>query len=229
MPEPTPPSVGLIVNVGQTARTKTKARDRRTLGHMTEASSDRDDSAAIADAIRRELSLGVGFTRFASGSVPVFAVGDEYVVKLFPAAERAFFNTETAALTRIDRGLSIPTPHLVAAGERSQWLYVVMTRLSGCSLAEAWQAIGTHDRRELISQVGVALAELHAVTTDGLTPLTVDWPCFVDAQRASCRERQLAKGLGDPWVDLLDEFLATWTPADDGARALLHTLSLIHI
>jgi hygromycin-B 7''-O-kinase len=190
---------------------------------MTEASSDRDDSAAIADAIRRDLSLGVGFTRFASGSVPVFAVGDEYVVKLFPAEERAFFNTETAALTRIDRGLSIPTPHLVAAGERSQWLYVVMTRLSGCSLAEAWQAIGTHDRRQLMSQVGVALAELHAVTTDGLTPLTVDWPCFVDAQRASCRERQLAKGLGDPWVDLLDEFLATWTPADDGARALLHT------
>ena len=189
---------------------------------MTEASIDRDDSAAIADAIRRELSLGVGFTRFASGSVPVFAVGDEYVVKLFPAAERAFFNTETAALTRIDRGLSIPTPHLVAAGERSQWLYVVMTRLSGCSLAEAWQAIGADDRRQLMSQVGVALAELHAVTTDGLTPLTVDWPRFVDAQRASCRERQLAKGLGDPWVDLLDEFLATWTP-DDGARALLHT------
>jgi hygromycin-B 7''-O-kinase len=190
---------------------------------MTEASSDRDDSAAIADAIRRDLSLGVGFTRFASGSVPVFAVGDEYVVKLFPAEERAFFNTETAALTRIDRGLSIPTPHLVAAGERSQWLYVVMTRLSGCSLAEAWQAIGTHDRRQLMSQVGVALAELHAVPTDGLTPLTVDWPRFVDAQRASCRERQLGKGLGDPWVDLLDEFLAIRTPDDDGARALLHT------
>ena len=98
-----------------------------------------------------------------------------------------------------------------------------MTRLSGCSLAEAWQAIGAQDRRQLMSQIGVALAELHAVTTDGLTPLTVDWPRFVDAQRASCRERQLAKGLGDSWVDLLDEFLATWTPADDGRRALLHT------
>ena len=141
-------------------------------------------------------------------------------MKLFPAAERAFFNTETAALTHIDCGLSIPTPHLVATGERSQWLYVVMTRLSGCSLAEAWKAIGTHDRGQLMSQVGVALAELHAVTTDGLTPLTVDWSCFVDAQRASCRERQLAKGLGDPWVDLLDEFLATWTPADDGCACL---------
>ena len=53
-----------------------------------------------------------------------------------PAAERAHFDTETAALTRIDRRLSIPTPHLVTAGERGQWLYVVMTHLSGCSLAE---------------------------------------------------------------------------------------------
>jgi hygromycin-B 7''-O-kinase len=190
---------------------------------MSEASSDQDDIVTIADTIRRELSLGVGLTRFPGGSVPVFAVGNEHVVKLFPAEERAFFNTETAALTHIDRSLSIPTPHVLAAGERGQWLYVVMTRLSGCSLAEVWPIIGTHNRRQLMSEAGAALAEMHAITTEGLASLAVDWPRFVDAQRASCRDRQLAKGLRSPWVDLLDELLAIWTPADDGARALLHT------
>jgi len=98
-----------------------------------------------------------------------------------------------------------------------------MTHLSGCSLAEAWQTIGTHDRAQLMYQVGAALAELHAISTEPPGPLTVDWPRFVDAQRASCRERQLAKGLRAPWVDLVDEFLAAWTPSDNGARALLHT------
>jgi len=190
---------------------------------MSETSSEGDDGAAIVDAIRRELSLGVGLKRFASGSVPVFAVGDEHVVKLFPPTERSFFNTERAALTRIDGLLSIPTPRAIAAGERGQWLYIVMTRLSGCSLAEAWHTIETQDRFQLMREVGAALAALHATATDELAPLAVDWPRFMGAQRASCRDRQLAKGLGAPWVDAVGDFLARWTPSDDSARVLLHT------
>lgn len=68
---------------------------------MSETRRDGGDGAAIVDDIRREHSLGVGVRRFASGSVPVFAVGDEHVVKLFPPNERAFFNTEWAALTPV--------------------------------------------------------------------------------------------------------------------------------
>jgi hygromycin-B 7''-O-kinase len=190
---------------------------------VSESSNKEDDSAAIVDAIRRELSLGVGLERFASGSVPVFAVGDEHVVKLFPLAERSFFDTERAVLTRIDGRLSIPTPRAIAAGERGQWLYIVMTRLSGYSLAEASHEIEIRDRLQLMREVGVALAALHATATDELAPLAVDWPRFMDAQRASCRDRQHARGLGAPWVDAVDEFLARWSPSDDGARVLLHT------
>ncbi len=193
------------------------------MGHMSATSSEGGDGTAIVDAIRRELSLGVGVKRFAYGSVPVFAVGDEHVVKLFPPAERSFFNTEWAALTRIDGLLSVPTPRAIAAGERGQWFYIVMTRLSGSSLAEAWPTIETHDRFQLMREVGAALAALHAIATDELSPLAVDWPRFMDAQRASCRDRQVERGLGPPWVDAVGEFLARWTPGDDGARVLLHT------
>ena len=190
---------------------------------MSETSSEGDDSAAIVDAIRRELSLGVGLERFASGSVPVFAVGDEHVVKLFPLNESSFFNTEKAVLTHIDGRLSIPTPRAIASGQRGQWFYIVMTRLSGCSLAEAWPKIEIDDRFQLMREVGAALAALHATATDELDALAVDWPRFMDAQRASCRDRQLAKGLVAPWVDAVGDFLARWTPSDDGARVLLHT------
>jgi hygromycin-B 7''-O-kinase len=190
---------------------------------MSETNSKGDDSAAIVDAIRRELSLGVGLKRFASGSVPAFAVGDEHVVKLFPLTETSFFNAEWAALTRIDGRLSVPTPRAIAAGERGPWLYIVMTRLSGSSLAEAWPSIETGDRFQLMREVGAALAGLHAIATDELAPLAIDWPLFMNAQRALCRDRQLARGLGAPWADAVGDFLARWTPGDDGARVLLHT------
>jgi hygromycin-B 7''-O-kinase len=190
---------------------------------MSKSSSEGDDSAAVVDAIRRDLSLGVGIKRFASGSIPVFAVGDEHVVKLFPLTDRSFVDTEMAVLTRIDGQLSIPTPRAIAAGERGQWLYIVMTRLSGCSLAEAWPAIEIRDRLQVVREVGAPLAALHATTTDELAPLAVDWPRFMDAQRASCRDRQLARGLAAPWVDAVDAFLARWTPSNDAAPVLLHT------
>ena len=190
---------------------------------MSRATSEGDDSAAVVDAIRREFSLGTDLERFPSGSVPVFAVGDEHVVKLFPPEERSFFNTEKAALTHIAGLLPIPTPRVIAAGERGQWHYIVMTRLPGCSLAEAWPTIEVHDRLRLMREMGAALAALHATATDDLAPLAVDWPRFMDAQRVSCRDRQVARGLAAPWVDAVDDFLARWAPSDDGRRVLLHT------
>ncbi|HET7498033.1 MAG TPA: aminoglycoside 3'-phosphotransferase/choline kinase family protein [Candidatus Eisenbacteria bacterium] len=182
-----------------------------------------DDSAVAVDAIRRELSLGTGIVRYSLGSVPVFAVGDGYVVKLFPQAQRSYFEIERAVLPHIENLLPIPTPGLIAAGEHGAWLYLVMTRLSGRCLAEAWPEIETGERAALVREVGEALAALHAIPAEEVASLAIDWPEFMAAQRASCRDRQLATHLTSPWVDAADGFLARWMPEDDGSRVLLHT------
>jgi hygromycin-B 7''-O-kinase len=145
------------------------------------------------------------------------------VLKLYPPDETAHFDTERAALARIDARLPVPTPRLVAAGERNRWWYIAMTRLDGSPLDETWDAIDTGNRVRLMREAGAALAALHATRTDDLAPLAVDWRGFMDAQRASCRERQVERGLEAPWADALEDFLARWTPGDDGRRVLLHT------
>ncbi len=185
--------------------------------------TERDESTDVANEVRETHGLGAEIVRFSTGSVPVFAAGTEHVVKLFPARGRSYFECEVAALGRVDGMLSIPTPHIVATGERRGWWYVAMTRLPGTLLSEAWGKIGAHDRLRLMRETGAAVAELHALRTDDLAPLAVDWPAFVDAQRASCRERQVSTGLDRAWAGGIDEFLARWTPRDDGRRALLHT------
>src|SRR5262249_44942273 len=154
----------------------------------------------VADDIRAEFSLGASVNRFAAGSVPVFAVDDHFVVKLFPSNERSHFETERAALTLVDNSLSIPTPRVVAAGERGEWWYVVMTRLQGQPLAEVWQSIGTDERCRLLRDVGTTLAELHSIAHRECGPLAIDWARFMQAQKESCRERQAARGLGAPWL-----------------------------
>jgi hygromycin-B 7''-O-kinase len=181
-----------------------------------------DDSALVADRIRQELSLGAAVSRYASGSLPVFAV-DDHVIKLFPAKAGSHFETEKAALARIDGKLSIPTPRLLAAGERDDWLYVVMSRLRGQSLAEAWPVLSSDDRHRLLHDVGTGLSELHATATSDLPALAVDWPQFLRDQRESCRARQAAKGLDALWLEQIDDYLERWVPCDDGRRVLLHT------
>lgn len=178
---------------------------------------------SVAEAIRAVHRLRGDIERFPTGSVPVYSVGAGHVIKMFPADERAHFESEKAALGRIDGALSIPTPRLVSAGERDDWLYVVMTRLPGIALVDAWSAIDGEARERLVREVGRGLAQLHALPIDDLPGLTIDWPRFMADQRASCRERQLGGRLAAPWVDLVDGFLDRWMPADGGRRALLHT------
>jgi len=181
------------------------------------------DEAIAAEHLRREFSLGATLERFPVGSVPVFATAGGYVVKLFPMNERAHFETEVAALTRVQGALSIPTPRVVASGESHGWWFVVMTRLPGRALVDVWKDLGAEDRLRLVREVGTSLSEMHSRPTEDLPSLALDWPRFIQEQRTSCRERQAAKGLEAPWLDQIDAFLERWSPPDDGRRALLHT------
>ena len=170
-----------------------------------------------------EFALGATLARFTEGTLPVFAAGDRYVIKLFPSDAHSHFDAETTALQRIDGSLSIPTPRVIAAGLRGEWHFVVMTRLAGQSLATVWHSIPRDARVELARNVGAALAELHSVPVHDCAPLAIDWPQFLRAQRESCVARQAAKGLPAHWLDQLDDFLQRWFPEDDGRRVLLHT------
>jgi hygromycin-B 7''-O-kinase len=179
-------------------------------------------SAATAARIGRELGVREAPVRFASGSVPVYALGDRYVVKLFPLPEREYFETEVAALSAIDGGLCLPTPRIVTTDTGEHGWALVMTRLRGRALHEAWPEIGALERRRLVREVGTALAELHRVATES-PQLSMDWGRFLAGQQAGCRERQRSKGLPEPWLGQIDAFLDRWLPRDDGRRVLLHT------
>ncbi len=153
----------------------------------------------------------------------MFAVGDTYVIKLFPLDEPAHFETERTALARIDGSLSIPTPRLIEAGQIDEWHFIAMTRMSGETLSRVWPAIPVDERLTLTRCVGTALAELHSISIDACAALAVDWPAFMRDQRATAVARQAAKGLAPEWLHQVDDFLYRWMPSDDGRRVLLHT------
>ncbi|MFJ6676462.1 phosphotransferase family protein [Actinosynnema sp. NPDC091369] len=175
---------------------------------MTEEQFEALDDDALrpgVEALCRHLGVSGDVTRFADGSLPVYAVGVRHVLKLFPAVHLDEVATERDVLEAVQGRLPVPTPGLHAAGEFGGWGYVLMERLRGASLKDVWPSLGPDARQDVSRQVGEALAALHAITPPSLGP--ADWAGFVRAQRQGCVARQQARGLAPGWLEQVPDYL----------------------
>lgn len=178
-------------------------------------------------ALCDHLGLGAaGVDRLPDGSMPVYAV-DGSVLKLYPPAFRDSYEVERRVLQAIQGRLPIRTPGVEHAGEFGGWSYLLMERLRGQALTEVWAHLSAPQRHRLATQLGEALAALHAITAPELDDLApADWERFLAEQRAGCVDRQRAAGLDSAWLARIPAFLDS-VPLDGSPTpprpVLLHT------
>jgi hygromycin-B 7''-O-kinase len=162
--------------------------------------------------------------RYDGGSLPVFALGAQHVLKLYPAQDQAHAQVEARVLAFIDGRLPLPTPQVVASGDTDDGSYLLMTQLRGRLLVEVWPQLTPAERLCLCRQVGDGLAALHALDSRPLADLPPPhWADFVPAQCRSAVARQRERGLPEPWLEQIDPFLARWAGTSDAEQVLLHT------
>jgi len=186
----------------------------------------RDDARLLPGvrAVCEELGLGDSeATRFPDGSLPVYAVGDSLVLKLYPPYDLAERDNETTVLRAIGERLAIPTPQVRAAGDLDGWGYLSMTRLHGEPLVAAWPRVAAADRLRLGTDLGATLAELHAISDPELESVRVDWPDFLARQRDTAVERQARHGLDPAWLAQIPDYLDGAALMEPAADSLLHT------
>jgi len=186
----------------------------------------RDDPRLLAGAAEVARRHGVASgspVRFVDGSLPVYALGDRSVLKLYPPCYRHEQAIEASALEAVDGRIGVPTPRVDARGDLDGWAYLLLSRLHGEPLATAWPRIPPVERARLAEALGAALSSLHGIDTDGLAVPRPDWPAFVREQVESAAPRQRARGLGEPWLERIPDFLARVALPADPPRVLLHT------
>ncbi|MBP2181207.1 phosphotransferase family protein [Amycolatopsis magusensis] len=144
--------------------------------------------------------------RFGSGSLPVYAVGGDLVLKLFPPVYLNEVGTEAGVLRALHGRLPIPTARLDRTGEFDGWGYVLMSRLPGETLSSAWPQLTQSDKESLAQNLGEALAALHRTPAPDLGP--ADWSAFLETQRANAVQRQEKAGLAGEWLAQIPGFLA---------------------
>lgn len=180
-------------------------------------------SAEIDALLARHCLAQAPRQRYDSGSLPVYAVGDACVLKLFPPDEHEHAEVEARVLAAVQGKLPIPTPRLHATGEHDGGYYILMSQLKGQRLVDAWPALDAAGRDRIADTLGEAIAALHAIDITPLTGLPPDWGGFIAAQHASAATRQAKRGLDPRWVEQVPDFLQRWAPPPAPRRVLLHT------
>lgn len=194
----------------------------RTAEELAAVRAAPDSLSALVRGVAERHGLGGQDVLAASrGSFPVFFVGSHGVVKLVPETWRPKLDAERAMLERLARvRLSVPVPELLAAGAIEGWSYLVVSRLEGVPLAEAFDTLGAGEQRTIVRALGALMAEVHEVPFEPSYPLATDWPAFVDAQRGSAVARH-SKDAPAAWVDAIPGFLEASSPRTSGFRPAL--------
>ncbi|MBL8341836.1 MAG: aminoglycoside 3'-phosphotransferase/choline kinase family protein [Rubrivivax sp.] len=181
-----------------------------------------DDAAAWRDALADiGRSHGGGeLVQESSGTVLVARLDRDRVLKVYPPFLRDHFEFEHAMLQQLHGRLRVPTPQLLADGQRDGWPYLVMTQLSGEPLTASWPRMSEAERCALLHEIGALAAEVHALPVAAAAAAAAPrWADFIAAQRARCVQRQQRTGLPAHLLEQLPPFLAG--PLPEGPPVLL--------
>jgi hygromycin-B 7''-O-kinase len=144
---------------------------------------------------------------FATGTNLVVGLDDRLILKIFPPFLRGRFVSERISLAQLRGRLSVPIPEIVLEGERDQWPYLVITRLSGILGKEAWPALPEDQKERILARIGETIAEVQRVPVGDLSRIEPRWRQLMSKQIEGCRARHERLGLPQKYLDGLGELL----------------------
>lgn len=180
---------------------------------------------ALAHAVCDRHGLSRDCTRIVGGSRLMYATADNRIIKIFPPHESDFHATETVFLRQLHGRLPIPTPPLHAAGHEKEYPYIVMERLSGIPLAEAWDSLTEDERKSIVGRLGAAVRAMHDLPIALFAAAPFHWRPFIDHQRQSLLNAHETWGLAPAWLSQIPAYM-DGVPMDfhDAGRMVpLHT------
>jgi hygromycin-B 7''-O-kinase len=169
-----------------------------------------DTSQCLAAALHIARSHGLPHADphlFSTGTNLVVALDDGLILKLFPPLLRSQFVSERLSLSLLHGRLGVPIPEIVLEGERDQWPYLVITRLSGILGTQAWPALPEDQKERVLAQIGATIAEVQRVPVGELSRIEPRWDQFMSQQIRGCRARHQRLGLPQKYLDGLDDIL----------------------
>jgi hygromycin-B 7''-O-kinase len=164
------------------------------------------------------------------GSMPVFGVNHDLVVKLFSSLHRDHFANELASLRTLAGKTIFDIPQIKASGTLETWSYLVMTRVRGTQLSSVWSDLLEANKITVCENLGSTLAALHRIPLATAAD-AAKWRAFIAGQAERCVENQRARGVAETLLAQIPAYIApALTHITASPVVFLHTeLMLEHI
>jgi len=152
------------------------------------------------------------FQPFKDGSNLIAAMGEAWIMKVFPPFLRHQWISEYRVLQHLDGQLGLPIPRFFKAGNEideddSGWTYIIMSRLSGVTLETVWPRLSEDDKVAVLRDIGAIMARTHSLPVGTLTTLEPEWNDFLSVQIQGCRARHTRLGMPPWFVNGVDDLV----------------------
>lgn len=164
---------------------------------------------------------GEQWRRIPEGNNALFQLGDEVIVKLVPPNWRRQGDKELIVAPLLDGKLSLETPRFIGGGELDNWVFVISSRLQGCSLADVWPSLEVAQKRVIMLQVGKLLRELRSITFDADIAIRVDWQQYIGTLVSDCMARHRRRAMPAHLAEQVMPYLAAAGDFSQAAQARL--------
>lgn len=165
------------------------------------------------DLCRRHGAKVTEFTSFSAGAALVAAVSNDVVIKILQPPYRNEWDAEQWALSRmplLPDGLGIEIPRLLAAQvDDSGWSYLIMSRVPGIQMDQAWPSISQENRITLMHEIGKLMAFVHQNSV--IENQLENWNAFLKEQKEKCQARHQGLNMPSWFVEGIPSYLCDFS------------------
>ena len=151
--------------------------------------------------------LSLIFNRITDGSQLVFSGNETHIIKIFDPADIEFFNNEVLFLTGLYKKLSIPIPHIYYSGMHQEYPYIIMEKIGGYPLNDLWKGFSSEDKKNVMTQLGKIVRELHELPKLFFPDQIFDWDELIKSQSTNILENHKSFKLDTCWLSQIIEYI----------------------
>ena len=182
----------------------------------------RDDAPLrpTIEALRAGCALANGpMERIARGSVFLYAIGEDRVLKVYPPPDEEEARAEEVVQKAVHAAeLGLEVPRVLAAGEERGWRWLLMERLSGTPARDVWDTLSREELAGISATLGEWMRRFH--NDEGVQALRLGesregWAEALAELSSGVVAKHRRREASERWLERLGPYMASWSPEDE--------------
>jgi hygromycin-B 7''-O-kinase len=145
-------------------------------------------------------------TKFDTGSVIVYQLGESDILKIYPYYDFDIYEVEKNVLSFLNQQeLSVEVPELIETGEHEGCPFILMSKVKGQLLSEVQDQLSEDELTKVSINMAEIMNEFHNLDISNLN-LNNEWEKYIENQISSLEDKHKGFGLSEVLLNQIDNY-----------------------